>query len=152
MVLEEDPDWARGYRRPWVFEMTNRRRFYARDPLYAPYGDSGLINDGGVLQLVDDTGWAMSSIGLSAGEIWSNGWTVAIVPGALPFSGAAPVYFTGLTASQLLRTGGANLPTHGLIRADQLWNNGGLISIADEDFTTTFTLDSSVLDGGDVLA
>lgn len=153
LVLEEDPNWARDYRKPWIYEMSNRRRFYARDPLYGPYADTDLIDDGGVVQLRSGDGWPTSDAGLSAGMLWNNGYTIAIVPGAVPFSGAPRLMFPGLTASQLLRNGGANLPVRGFLLEGQIWNNGGLVCIAQMDGSVGFfILDQSVLDGGDVLA
>lgn len=163
LVLEQEPDWGPRHRRPWIYEFPNRERFAARDPLYAPYPDSGLINDGGVVQLVDASGFPLDPGGLNAGALWTNGGIVVVVPGGHTQPGTAPLLFTGLTASQLLRNGGANLPTSPTgLSADRVWNNGGLVCVSDggeeevivipDDGGGFFTDDESLLDGSDVLA
>lgn len=35
MVQEADPVWQQDYRRPWVYEFSNGRLFYAPLPLYS---------------------------------------------------------------------------------------------------------------------
>lgn len=164
LVLEEEPDWGPRYRRPWIYEFPGGRRFAARDPLYAPSLDSGLINDGGVVELVDAAGYPLSPLGLSAGALWTEGGIIVVIPGAMPpHIVMQPLLFTGLTASQLLRNGGANLPTDptGLIE-DQVWNNGGLVCVFNGVIPPPvtppdtgggfFILDQSLLDGSDVLS
>lgn len=163
LVLEEEPDWGPRHRRPWIYEFPNRERFAARDPLYAPYPDSGLINDNGVVELVDAAGYPLSPHGLSAGALWDNSGVVSVVPGGHTQPGTAPLFFTGLTASQLLLNGGANLPTSsaGLLE-DQIWNNNGVVSVFNGVIPPPtpppdtgggfFTDDESLLDGSDILA
>lgn len=146
MVLEADPDWVRNSLNPLVWEFSNGRLFEDPAQVYAPFPAADLLNDGGVVQLVDPTGWPSSPIGLSAGQIWNNGLAVAIVPGYTPFPTAPPLMFAGLTASQLLRFGAANCPLLPRI-VGQLWNNGGELSV----YTTPLPTDSLINDGGFVV-
>lgn len=92
---------------------------------------TNLANDGGVLQLTDSTGWPTSPTGLPAGAVWSNGGTVAIIPGIVPNPFAAPVYFGIITSAALLVLGGGNLPlSNPGVGSGQLWNAFGEIVIA----------------------
>lgn len=89
------------------------------------------LDDGGVLWMTAPLNYPTSSSGLADGSIWYNGGTLAVVPGITPNPGAPPVYFGAITAAALLALGGGNLPlTNPGVGTLQLWNNGGLISIA----------------------
>jgi len=86
------------------------------------------LNDDGVLWMTSPLNYPVSPIGLAAGAVWYNGGTVSVIPGG---SGAgAPVYFGSITAAALLALGGGGLPTSNPGVHNQLWNNGGLISIS----------------------
>ncbi|MEK7916650.1 hypothetical protein AAB988_29400 [Burkholderia contaminans] len=86
------------------------------------------LNDDGVLWMTSPLNYPTSPIGLAAGAVWYNGGTVSVIPGG---SGTgAPVYFGSITASALLALGGGGLPISNPGVHNQLWNNGGLISIA----------------------
>ena len=94
-------------------------------------GATGLVNNGGVLQITDATGWPVSSSLLAAGAVWDDGGVAAVIPGSTPNPFAAPVFFGLITAAGLLTLGGGNLPlTNSGLGIGQLWNNGGVISIA----------------------
>ena len=89
-----------------------------------------LYNAGGVLGVLPGAGYPTSFSGLSAGDLWSNGGLVSIVPPTSP-GPAPPIYFPGVSASVLLATGGANLPTSpGATGSGILWNNGDVVSIS----------------------
>lgn len=85
-------------------------------------------NDGGVLWMTSPLVYPTSSIGLAVGAVWYNGGTVAVVPGG-PGTGA-PVFFGAITAAGLLALGGGGLPMANPHVANQLWANGGTISIS----------------------
>ncbi|HEX7911802.1 MAG TPA: hypothetical protein VF534_27425 [Paraburkholderia sp.] len=86
------------------------------------------LNDGGVLWMTSALNYPTSPTGLSAGSVWYDGGTVAVVPGG---SGSgAPVYFGSITAAALLSLGGGGLPTSNPHNVNQLWNNTGLICIS----------------------
>ncbi|MET3232298.1 UNVERIFIED_ORG: hypothetical protein ABIC54_004503 [Burkholderia sp. 1263] len=92
------------------------------------FNSVGFFNDGGVLWMTAPLNYPTDPGGLSAGDVWYNGGTIAVVPGG---SGAgAPVYFGVITASGLLALGGGGLPTSDPVNTNQLWNNSGLISIS----------------------
>jgi len=156
LVLEADPDWQKDAMRPYLYEFSNRRRFYATVPMYGKPYDPGLWNDGGVLALTDGSGWPTSGDGLRPGAVWNNGLTIAIVPGVVPQPGAPAVFFPGtsplLTAGDLLLMGGGNLPLTDPEIEGQLYNNGGEIAVSLGVVSGIFTIDLSVLDGPDVLA
>lgn len=97
----------------------------------AETGTGGLINDGGVLQLTDPTGWPTSPAGLLPGAVWNNHLAVAIVPGATPDPLAAPVLFGAISSAQLLALGGGNLPLADPHVLNQIWNNGGEGAVSD---------------------
>lgn len=88
------------------------------------------LNDGGVLWMTAPLNYPTSPIGLADGAIWYNGGTVAVVPGVTPNPSAPPVLFGTITAAGLLTLGGGNLPLTNPGVTNQLWNNGGVISIA----------------------
>jgi hypothetical protein len=91
----------------------------------------GFLNDGGVLWMTAPLNYPTSSLGLPAGAVWYNGGTVSVVPGVTPNPAAPPVYFGSITAASLLALGGGDLPlTNPGVGTLQLWNNGGVISIA----------------------
>lgn len=89
-----------------------------------PIGPTGLINNGGVLCLSDDTGWPQDDSG-APGTVWSNGGVCSIVPGFGP-SPVAPVYFGMITSAELLALGGVGLPDVSVVTAgsQQLYNSG----------------------------
>lgn len=85
-------------------------------------------NDGGVLWMTAPLNYPTSPVGLAVGAVWYNGGTVAVVPGG---SGTgSPVYFGAITAAALLSLGGGGLPTTNPHSTNQLWNNGGVISVS----------------------
>jgi hypothetical protein len=89
---------------------------------------ASFLNDGGVLWMTAPLNYPTSSLGLSVGDIWYNGGTVAVVPGG---SGSgAPVFFGTITAAELLALGGGGLPTTNPNNPNQLWVNGGVICIS----------------------
>ncbi|MCO8325907.1 hypothetical protein ABEG10_23425 [Burkholderia cenocepacia] len=86
------------------------------------------LNDGGVLWMTAPLNYPTSPVGLAAGKVWYNGGVVSVIPGG---SGTgAPVYFGSITAAALLALGGGGLPTSNPGVHNQLWNNGGVISIS----------------------
>ena len=90
-----------------------------------------LTNNGGVLDVSGMAGWPTSSLGLSDGAIWDNGGVASVVTPTSPSPTAPAVYFGNITAAALLALGGGNLPlTNPGVGSNQLWNNGGVISIA----------------------
>jgi len=86
------------------------------------------LNDGGVLWISVPSGYPTSPIGLPIGAVWFNGGAISVIPGG-PGTGA-PVYFGAITAAALLSLGGGGLPLSNPHNLNQLWNNGGLISIS----------------------
>lgn len=112
--------------------------------------NSGLINDGGVLQLVDGFGYPTDPTSLPDGAVWNNGLAVGVVPGIIPDPLAPPVFFGFITAAQLLALGGGDLPLTQPSGSSQLWNNGDEIAITPSSTGTGLTNDSGVLVvGGD---
>lgn len=89
-----------------------------------------LINNGGLLQVLDGAGWPSSPGSLAAGDIWSDGGVAAVVPGITPNPLAPPVFFYEVSAASLLTLGGGNLPLSNPHVPGQLWNNGGVICIS----------------------
>lgn len=55
MVREADPDFSKQSLRPWVYEFSNMRRFYERQPVYNVTGAGGITDDFGNL-ITDDFG------------------------------------------------------------------------------------------------
>jgi hypothetical protein len=93
-------------------------------------GYTGLIDAGGWVQVVDQTGWPVVPAGLMPGDLWSNGGIACVVPGAVPDL-TRPIYFDAMTSSLLLATGGGNAPTSDLgLPPGQIWANGGILSVA----------------------
>jgi hypothetical protein len=88
------------------------------------------LNDGGVLWMTAPLDYPTSPVGLADGAVWFNGGTVAVMPGITPNPTAPPVYFGAITAVGLKVLGGGNLPLTNPGVTNQLWNNGGVISIA----------------------
>ena len=89
------------------------------------------INDGGVLQLTASTGYPTNPTGLSPGALWDNGGVVSVIPGITPNPSAPPVFFGIATPSAFVSIGGGNLPlSRPAAGSNQLWNNGGVVSIA----------------------
>lgn len=95
-----------------------------------------LWNDGGVLAVLNALAeFPTSAAGLPGGSIWSNDGSVSVVPGGTPPAGfIAPLFFGFITAPFLLELGGAGLPTTNPGYLNQLWNNGGTVSISDGPF------------------
>lgn len=89
------------------------------------------INDGGVLYLPIALTYPTSSVGLAAGSAWWNGGLISVVPGVTPDPSAPPLYFQYTFPPDLLSLGCGNLPTSNPgAGSGQLWNNGGVVSIA----------------------
>lgn len=104
--------------------------FKPGQPYYA-WQSADFWNDGGWLVLLDTAGWPTSPAGLPAGAVWNNGGLVSIVPGVTPNPHAPALFFGLVTAAQLLATGGGNLPlANPGLGSGQLWNDGGVASIA----------------------
>ena len=130
-VLDADPFWQRDKTRPWVYEFSNGRLFYLNPNVYAPAPSIGLANDGGVLMLLDATGYPTSFAGLLPGDLWNNGMTIGVAGVTTPNPAAPPLFFPGVSAASLLAIGGANLPlSFAGLATNQLWNNGGTVSVA----------------------
>lgn len=88
------------------------------------------VNNGGVLQMTSPFDYPASDAGLPAGAVWYNGGTIAVVPGVTPPPSPTPVYFGSITPSALLASGGGDLPLTDPVNLNQLWNNGGMITIS----------------------
>jgi hypothetical protein len=89
------------------------------------------INDGGVLYLPISLTYPTSPMGLVAGSAWWNGGVISVIPGHTPNPSAAPLYFQYTFPQQLLSMGGGDLPiSNPGVGTGQLWNNGGVVSIA----------------------
>jgi hypothetical protein len=101
-------------------------------PLWVWEDSTGLYDNGGELALIDaPADWPISPVGLPVGAIWNNGLVPSVVPGFVPNPAAPKLFFGSITAEQLLRTGGGNLPLSNPGAGTlQLWNNGGAIAIA----------------------
>lgn len=113
---------------------TSLQELLANNALSVPFqytfafNNINFFNDGGVLWMTAPLNYPTSPVGLAAGAVWFNGGTVSVIPGG---SGAgSPVFFSTITAAQLLILGGGGLPTTNPGVTNQLWNNSGLISIA----------------------
>lgn len=93
--------------------------------------DLGTLNNNGGVVTTTYGGFATSTLGLPPGAVWSNGGEVDIVPGLLPDLNAQPVFFNQITAVGLIGLGGGNFPlTSPPTGSGQLWNNGGVCSVA----------------------
>lgn len=88
------------------------------------------LNDGGVLWMTAPLNYPTSSLGLAAGAVWFNGGTVAVVPGVTPNPAAPPVLFGTITSNGLRALGGGDLPLTNPGVTNQLWNDGGVVSIS----------------------
>ena len=130
IVLENDPDWVRLSLNPVVWEFSNGRRFVDPNPVYGPPGPTNLLNDGGFVVLDGDNSWPTNPSGLAPGCLFSNGGFVTAVAGSSPQPGAAPLFFPGLTSSQLLLFGASALPLTNPTATNQLWLNGGFVCVA----------------------
>lgn len=94
-------------------------------------GPTNLINDGGWLVIVNALGWPNGPATLPPGSLWSNGNAVSVIPGATPNPAARPIFFGSINSNDLLGTTGKNLPLSSpQAGSGQLWNNGGIVSIA----------------------
>lgn len=92
----------------------------------------GLINDGGVLQLVSGAaGWPYSPTGLTPGALYSNGGVICVAGTTTPSGSAPPVLYSETNAVALLELGGSNLPLTNPGVAGQLWNYGGVVCISN---------------------
>lgn len=90
-----------------------------------------LYSTGGALGVLPGAGWPTSTVGLSPGDLWSNGGLASIMPTTSPNPAAPPIYFPGISSSVLLATGGANLPdAPDPTGSGELWNNGYTVSIS----------------------
>lgn len=96
-----------------------------------PPREQSFWNDDGVLAffMASTAGWPTSPVGLTPGSVWTNGLTVAVVPGVIPDPSARPLFFGSISAKALLNTGGGDLPLTLPATINQLWNNGGNVSI-----------------------
>lgn len=139
LVLEADPLWQRENIQPWIYEFSNRRRFWQTIPTYTWEFTMGLGNDGGVLYLLPpfDSSYPTTDAGLRPGAVWSQAFlgtdytTIIVVPGGQPDNSIPDMYFGVVTALELLNYGGSNLPTSPPPGgSEQLWNNGGLVCVA----------------------
>lgn len=103
--------------------------FASPPPIPLPAFETGFYSNGGELTLDGTFAWPIAAH--VPGAVYSDGEVCAVVPGVVPNPLAPPVYFGGITAIQLLALGGGDLP---LVQpapgSGQLWNNGGVISIA----------------------
>lgn len=97
---------------------------------WASVGNTGLINDGGVLQLTNTVGYPTNPTGLPPGAVYNNGLAIGIVAGVTPDPDAPPIFFGHITSAQLLADGAGNLPLMPPSITGQLWNNGGEIAVA----------------------
>lgn len=100
----------------------------------APFG-----SDGGVMFTHDmPPGYQIGPVGLPAGAVYlvpdllsGGNFAVGVVPGEIPQPSAPPLYLYSTSTAELLATGGNNLPlTNPGVGTQQLWNNGGLISVS----------------------
>lgn len=113
---------------------TSLQELLANNALSVPFQYSfafvnvSFLNDGGLLWMTAPLNYPTTPTGLSAGAVWYNGGTVSVIPGG-PGTGA-PVYFGTITAAGLLALGGGGLPATNPNNANQLWNNGGVVSIS----------------------
>jgi len=90
-----------------------------------------LDDDGGLLVVLAGAGYPTDPTGLPPGAVWDNGGAVTVVPGGTPQPGVPDLFYGSVTAAQLQVYGGQNLPlTPPSLGSLQLWNNGGLVSIA----------------------
>lgn len=111
-------------------------------------GPIGLVNNGGVVQLIAQGNYPTSPTGLSPGDVWSNGLVVMVVPGGS--AGPATLYFGRINAAQLLAVGGGGLPTVAPAPGTNLlWVNGGVLAVAPppeitDQFGTPLTDDYGV--------
>jgi hypothetical protein len=93
-----------------------------------PPTNTGLWNDSGTLSLLQHGGYPTSSVGLSAGDVWDNGFAIGVVAGG---SGSGQSYTFGtVTAGELLFNGAGGLTTSLPATAGAIWNNGGELSVA----------------------
>lgn len=92
---------------------------------------SGFQLNGTVVQIDPPTLYPQSPIGLPAGAIWSNDGVVSIVGVTTPNPAAPAVIYGMIDPMALLALTGANLPTSPVGLANyQLWNDGGVLSVA----------------------
>jgi hypothetical protein len=93
-------------------------------------GNDDFIDDNGLLVLRVEGVYPTSPVGLPAGAIYSNSRVVSVVPGSVYDPASPPVYFGDTSAAYLAEIGGGALPPANPGTPDQLWNNGGAVSIA----------------------
>lgn len=100
-------------------------------PIIWPIADSGLALDGAALSVTDTAGWPTSAASLPPGALWLNGAFVSVVPGGPAANSLLPLAFGGITAAQLLASGGsANLPIVDPLITNQLWLNGSIVCVS----------------------
>ena len=108
----------------------NSIKNFVGNAISSVFSSAGIYSNGGVATLSGGYGYPLSLEGLAPGSLWSNYGVVSIVQGYTPTTSSA-VYYGQITASQLLALGGTSLPTTKPASGSlQLWNNGGLVSIA----------------------
>lgn len=91
----------------------------------------GFYSDGGVLALFSPSDYPQSPANLPAGSVFWNRGIISVVAGIVPNPVATPLYFGDVTPDELLISGGGNLPlANPGPGTKQLWNNGGVVSIA----------------------
>lgn len=96
----------------------------------AAQAPTNLSNNGGVL-MTSLASFPSSNMGLPAGSVWSNGGVVMVVPTTTPDPAANSVFYSFLTALQLLHIGGANLPlSNPGAGLGILWINGDVVCIS----------------------
>jgi hypothetical protein len=88
-----------------------------------------LANDGGILTTTDPL-YPTQSGGLSAGDLWRNGDVVTVSGTTTPTAGSPAVLLSEISADGLLYIGGGNLLLTQPSTVGQLWNNGGIVSVA----------------------
>ena len=101
---------------------------------FPQFGLGEFWNNGGALAFASAAaavGYPTSVTGLPPGSLWNNALEVGITTGFIPSGQIIPVYFGGITAAALLAFGGFNLPIAPPAAGSlQIWNNGGVASIA----------------------
>ena len=73
---EQDPNLHTGALRPWVYQFSNNRRFYERNPVYS---GAGITDDSGTF-IVDDFGNKI---------VGDSGQTATSTTGGFPFGTGA---------------------------------------------------------------
>jgi Protein of unknown function (DUF2612) len=87
-------------------------------------------SNGGVLMMFVGNGYPTSPSGLPVGGLYSDSLVVSVAGATTPSGSAPPIFFGEISAAGLLAATGANLPNTNPGVVDQLWNNGGVVSIS----------------------